>query len=50
VHFQGHGGLLSVTLMDPWIIIEWSGTSLTAVDPDYLPDRSKWIGSRVPLR
>ncbi|MFJ2028752.1 HtaA domain-containing protein [Streptosporangium sp. NPDC087985] len=41
VRFEAHGGMLSVALIDPWIVFGPDGAVLTVVDTDYLPDRSK---------
>ncbi|MFV2178564.1 HtaA domain-containing protein [Actinomadura sp. LOL_016] len=36
VRFQAHGGMLAVTVADPWIV----DGMLSVVDTDYLPDRT----------
>jgi hypothetical protein len=41
VRFQAHGGMLVVVIIDPSVVFEPGEATLTVVDTDYLPDRSK---------
>jgi len=45
VRFAAHGGMLSVAIIDPWIVFGPEEAALTVVDTDYLPDRSR----RLPI-
>jgi Htaa protein len=41
VRFDAHGGMLSVALLEPWLVLGPSGGEVTVVDTDYLPDLSR---------
>jgi hypothetical protein len=43
VRYKGHGGLLFVMIVDPWIEFREAGAVLTAVDAEHWPSRERRI-------
>jgi hypothetical protein len=43
LRYKGHGGMLFVMVVDPWIEFREAGTVLTAIDAEHWPNRERRI-------
>jgi len=52
VRYKGHGGMLFVMIVDPWIEFREAGAVLTTIDAEHWPDKERRIelATLLPLR